>query len=424
MRVSLPYGTQSLSLDVPGSSVTELEPRLVPGLSDERAAFSAAVAEPLECRPLAQCVHATDRVAVVIADITRPLPSRRLLPWLLEELGHVAPERFTIIVGTGSHRKSTPSERAQLVGPELLQRVTVVDHDAHAPESLAFAGRASDGRSISMNRHYVEADRRIVLGFLEPHFMAGFSGGYKGIFPAVADIESIQHYHRASVIADPKSTWAVLDGNPTQQSIVRYGSVLPLDFCINVALNRHHAITGIFAGDPVAVHKRGAAFVKRETMLPCPHAFPIVVTTNGGYPLDQNLYQAVKGMSAAAQIVAPGGLIVIAAKCNDGFPQHGNFRRLLREYPEPNQLLAAVDSPGFAVFDQWQAQLLALVRQKARIALYSEIATHELPAGYFEPVEDMREFLLREVAQHAASASVAVLTEGPLSVPYLQPSVD
>ena len=154
-----------------------------------------------------------------------------------------------------------------------------------------------------MSRDYVEADRRIVLGFVEPHFMAGFSGGYKGVFPALADIDSIMRYHDAQTIGHPKSTWGVLDGNPTQARIRHDGALLPVDFCVNVTLNRERRITRFFCGEVLAAHEAGCAFSRETAMVPCERPFPMVVTTNSGFPLDQNLYQAVKGMSAAAQVV-------------------------------------------------------------------------------------------------------------------------
>ena len=163
----------------------------------------------------------------MIPDITRALPRERLLPWLFEELSHVPPDHVTIVNGTGSHRANTEEELAAMVGQEVYERYRVVNHDAHDPATLEFVGKSHAGRDCYMNREYVEADRRIVMGFIEPHFMAGFSGGYKGIFPAVADVESIMDYHRASVIGHERSTWGVLEDNPTQDQIRANGSLLP-----------------------------------------------------------------------------------------------------------------------------------------------------------------------------------------------------
>ncbi len=419
-KVRLQYGTEGLEVEIDSPHVTVVQPRYIEGLPDEAAAFREAVRRPIESRPLKELIRGTDRVAVVIPDITRPLPSERLLPWLFVELDHVAPERFTIINGTGSHRANTPEELERMVGREIASKVRIVNHDAHDQSTLAPAGKTEDGRTVRMNREYVEADRRIVLGFIEPHFMAGFSGGFKGIFPAVADIDSIMHYHRAAVVGDPKSTWGVLEGNPTQEQIRRGGSLLPLDFCVNVTLNRDREITGYFCGETHAAHVKGCAFAKATVMAPCPKPFPVVVTTNGGYPLDQNLYQAVKGMSAGAQIVSEGGFILAAARCNDGFPAHGNFRKLLFEHDSPQAILDTVLAPGFRMFDQWEAQLMAMVLLKARTALYSEIPEEEVRRAHVEPVRDVSARLAEELRRVGPETPVAVLPEGPFTIPYLQ----
>ena len=185
---------------------------------------------------------------------------------------------------------------------------------------MELAGHDPDGQPVYFDRDYVQADKRIALGFIEPHLMAGFSGGYKAIMPGIADIDAILRYHNAARIGHPRSTWGVLEHNPTQELIRHNGSLLPVDFCINVTLNRQREITRFFCGDVIAAHEQGAAFCKETTMIACDRPYPIVITTNSGYPLDQNLYQTDKGLSAAAQIVEEGGLIICASECSDGFP--------------------------------------------------------------------------------------------------------
>jgi len=418
-KIQLQYGQTGLEITLPSEQVTILEPRFVPGLPDEAAAFREAVRHPIESRPLRDVISAQDRVAIVIADITRPLPSDRLLPWLLEEIAHVPTEQVVIVNGTGSHRVNTPAELERMVGGEILRRFRIVNHNSHDRSTMGLAGRAPDGREILFQRDYLEADKRIVLGFIEPHFMAGFSGGYKGIFPAIADIDSIIHYHRAEVIGDPRSSWAILEGNPTQEQIRGYGSLVPVDFCINVTLNRRREITAFFCGEVLAAHEEGARFSKSTAMVPCQERFPIVITTNSGYPLDQNLYQAVKGMSAAAQIISPGGVILAASRCNDGFPDHGNFKKLLFDHATPEAILETVLAPGFLLFDQWEAQLLAMIRTQARVCLYSELPAEEVRRAHLEPVEDLSAAVAAELDRIGADAPIAVLPEGPLTIPYL-----
>jgi lactate racemase len=419
MKVHLQYGKDGLEAEIASENVTVVTPRFVEGLADEAAAFREAVRKPIGTRPIRELVKASDRVAIVIPDITRPLPTERLLPWLFAELDHVPAEQLTIVNGTGSHRGNTREELASMVGADVVARYRVVNHTAHDSETLLPAGVGADGQQVLMNRDYVLADRRIVLGFIEPHFMAGFSGGYKGIFPAVADIASIMRYHDAKTIGDPRSTWGRLEGNPTQTIIRHNGALLPLDFCLNVTLNRHRQITRFFCGDARAAHEAGCGFSKATAMVPCDRPFPIVVTTNSGYPLDQNLYQAVKGMSAAAQVVAEGGFIAAASRCNDGFPTHGNFKKLLFDHESPQAMLDTILTPGFSLYDQWEAQLLGNICLKARVGLFSELAPDEVKRAHLEPLSDLAEGVAHELRRIGGNPHVAVLPEGPMTIPYL-----
>lgn len=419
MKTHLQYGRTGLELDLTGINATVLQPKYLPGLGDESAAFLAAVRQPIGTRPLRELIRADEKVAVVIPDGTRPLPSDRLLPWLFAELAHVPARNFTILVGTGSHRANTHQELVAMLGERIVREYRIVNHDAHDPATLALAGQSPMGYPIHFARDYVEADRRIILGFIEPHFMAGFSGGYKAVMPGLAGIDAIMQYHGAAVIGDPRSTWGELEDNPTQRHVRAGGSLLPIDFCINVTLNTRREITRCFCGETMAAHRAGCEFSKATAMVACPHDFPVVVTTNSGYPLDQNLYQSVKGMCAAARIVRPGGLILIAARCNDGFPAHGNFRSLLFESKSPRELLDRIMSPGFSTFDQWQVQLLAMVQLKARIGVHCEMPPEDLRRAHLDPVPDLRVALETELARVGRDAPVAVLPEGPLTIPYL-----
>lgn len=420
MKIHLQYGKDGLDLDVESPHVTVIEPKFTAGLPDERAAFQEAVRQPIDCRPLREQIKASDTVAVVIPDITRPLPTERILPWVFEELSHVPAANFVIINGTGSHRVNTPAELAVMCGADVASKYKIVNHNSLDPETLQQAGTGEDGQPIFYNKDYCAADKRIVMGFIEPHFMAGFSGGYKGIFPAVADIKSIMRYHDAPTIGHPQSTWGVLEGNPTQAKIRRNGSLLNVDFCINVTQNSKRQITRFFCGHPLQAHLAGCAFSKETVMIPCDKPFPIVVTTNAGYPLDQNLYQAVKGMSAAAQIVEQDGFILACSKCNDGFPNHGNFKKLLFESSSPRTLLDRILTPGFSMYDQWEAQLLALIELKARVGIKSDLNDDDVRNAHLEPVHDIGNRVAAELKKLGSDARIAVLPEGPMGIPYLR----
>ncbi len=419
MNIHLQYGTDGIAINLPDANTTVFNPKFLPGLPDEAASFQDAVRHPINAEPLRERIKAADKVAVVIPDLTRPLPTEKLLTWTLAELAHVPREHFTVINGTGSHRINTEAELISMVGAAIVKNYKIVNHNSHDAATLKSAGKASDGREVFFNKEYVEADKRIVMGFIEPHFMAGFSGGYKGIFPAVAGIDAIMHYHRAEIIGHPRSTWGVIEGNPTQEIVRRYGSVLPVDFCLNVTQNRQREITRFFCGDPIAAHEAGCVFAKETAMVAVPKAFPIVITTNSGYPLDQNLYQTVKGMSAAAQIVAQDGLIISAARCNDGFPAHGNFKKLLFDHATPQAMLDTILTPGFSMYDQWEAQLLGLIVLKARTALLSEIPADEVQRAFLEPLTDIEARVAEELNRIGHDAPIAVLPEGPMTIPYL-----
>ena len=418
-RLALQYGRSGLELDLSATNITVVEPRFVPGIPDEAAAFREAMRKPIGRPPLRDIVRASDRVAVVIPDHTRPLPRERLLPWLFAELDHVPAKNFVIINGTGSHRANSDPELRQMVGDGVFEKYRIVNHDSRNPAMLLRAGNTTDGRPVWMNRDYVKADRRIVLGFIEPHFMAGFSGGYKGVFPAVADLEAIKHYHRAQVIGDPRSTWGVIQGNPTQAQVRANGAILPVDFLVNVTQNRRREITGFFCGDVITAHDAGCAFAKETAMVPCERPFSVVVTSNSGFPLDQNLYQAVKGMSAAAQVVAENGLIIAAAECGDGFPDHGSFKRFLFEHPSAQAMLDTINNAPAPIEDQWQVQLLALILIRARVGLHSLIAPADVRRAHLEPVPDIAGRVTQELERIGAEQPIAVMPEGPMTIPYL-----
>ncbi|MEZ4638297.1 MAG: nickel-dependent lactate racemase [Caldilineaceae bacterium] len=421
MNVHLQYGKDGVDVEIPTNDVTVLRPQFVPGLADEAAAFCEAVRRPIGAAPLAELIDAEDRVAIVIADGTRALPSDRLLPWIFDEIGHVPAEQITVIVGTGTHRPNTPEELRDMVGEHVLQRVRVINHNAYDDETMREVRPAQGHQpALKFNRAYVEADKRILVGFIEPHFMAGFSGGYKAIFPGVANLAAIMHYHRAEAIGHPRSTWGIMEDNITQAQIRERGSALPVTFLVNVTLNHQRQITGFYCGDVIEAHEAGCAVVKETAMVACAQRYPVVITTNSGYPLDQNLYQTVKGMCAATEIVEEGGLLIVAARCNDGFPEHGNFAKLLYQHDSAQAMLDTIYAPGFHMLDQWQVQKFAQVLLQAKVALFSELSAEQVAQAHIEPIEDLNEYIRRTVERLGPNVPIAVLPEGPMTIPYVQ----
>ena len=418
MKIALAYGRGRLDIEVPDHA-TIIMPEELPGLPDERAAFDAAVRDPIGTAPLREIAPKGSTVAIVIADITRPSPSERLVPWIMQELAHIPRENFVIVNGTGSHRANTRDELIQMLGEEVVNTVRIVNHNAFEDATLTPLGRTSYGGEVWVNNDYLQADVRIVTGFIEPHFFAGFSGGPKGIVPGVAGIKTIMHLHNAQMIGDPRSTWERLDDNPVQGEIREAVALAPPHFMVNVAVNPKREITGVWAGHYITAFEEGCRFVGEHAMRPVEELFDVVITTNSGFPLDQNLYQAVKGMSAAARIVKPGGTIIAAAECSDGLPDHGNYKDLLRMRRTAQELLEMIESPDFALYDQWQAQSQALVQRKAEVYLYSSLEPEMVRHAMLTPTDNIEATLADLLERFGPQARIAVLPEGPQTVPYI-----
>ncbi len=412
------YGKTSLSVTVPDSSVV-IEPRFLAGLSDEKAAVQQALLSPIGLPPLKDLVKSTDKVAIVISDITRPTPNDKLVPWLLEELAHVPDEQFVVINGTGTHRDQTREEFVQMLGEKVVSRVRVVNHHCHNKDELVHLGRSSFGCDVYLNKEYVEADFRIVTGFIEPHFFAGFSGGPKGIMPGIAGIETILTFHNARMIGDPLATWGNMENNPLQRMAREVNGMCKPDFMLNVTLNKDKAITQVFAGELFEAHEKGCAFAKEHAMVPVSERFDVVITSNSGYPLDQNLYQAVKGMSAAHKIVKQGGTIICAAECSDGIPNHGNYTEILQMRATPKDILEMIGDPSFQKFDQWQVQKQAVVQVWADVYVYSSLPDEDVKQAMLKPTHDIAATLEQLKARYGENMSVAVLPLGPLTIPYV-----
>jgi lactate racemase len=421
MRVTLDYGTDGLAVDVPDDRTVVVAPRHTPALVDPATALREALTHPTAGPPLAALVTTGQRVAISVCDITRAQPRAAMLAAIVEALPHVNPADVTVLVATGTHRANTIDELTRMLGPEAVAKFTVVNHDARDDATLAFGGFTSRRVPIWLNRRWIEADVRITTGFVEPHFFAGFSGGPKMVAPGLAGLATTLVLHDAQHIGDPNATWGITEGNPIHDDVREIARLTGVTFAFDVALNRDQAITQVFAGDLFAEHAAACRYVKETAMCPVDGLFDVVLTTNSGYPLDQNLYQSVKGMSAAACIVKPGGTIVCAAECRDGIPDHGPYGRLLKARRSPEELLAMVEEPGFAEQDQWQVQVQALIQRKARVLVKADGLSHDqLRAAHFEPVTDVGMAVRQALGEAGPDATLAVLPHGPQTIPYVR----
>jgi len=420
--VHLAYGKKGLDVRVPADAVV-IEPKYVPGLADERAALVEALREPIAGPPLGEIAKGGDRVVIVHTDVTRATPNERILPPLLVELeaAGVRREDVTLLNALGTHRPQTEEELKAMLGAGIVASYRCVQHDGNDDHNLVRVGQTRFGHDVRVNRHFVEAEVRILTGFIEPHFFAGFSGGPKGVLPSIAGAESVLSNHGAKMIGNPKATWGVTGGNPIWEEMREAAQMVEPSFLLNVAMNRDKQITGVFAGEMAAAHEAGCTFVKDCAMVPVPEPFDVVITSNSGYPLDLNLYQTVKGMSAAAQVVREGGIIVIASQCWDGIPEHGQYGRLLREAASPAELLARVESPGFTSADQWQVQIQTKIQRKADVFVHAEgLTDQQITDCLLKPCRRIEDTLSDLLARGGSRRpSVCVLPEGPITIPFI-----
>jgi nickel-dependent lactate racemase len=420
--IKLAYGKSGLTVDFPDNmDITVLNPKYIPGMGDTQSDVLQALRAPIASPPLYDFVKPSDKIGIVVNDITRPTPYHNLLPSVLHELERVPAENITFSIALGTHREDSQGEVREILGDEIVDNYRVVQNNAFDPNTQVSLGMTSQGHAIWLNSELTECDVKILTGFIEPHFFAGFSGGGKAVMPGMAGLETILNNHSASMVDKPGARWGVTRGNPIWEEIHEIALKMGRVFLLNVALNSNKKITGIFTGDLSHAHARGCESVKSSAMVPVERSFDIVITSNSGYPLDLNLYQSVKGMGAAAQVVRKGGVIIIAADCWDGIPEHGLYGKLLRESKNPQELLDRIRKPGFLQHDQWSAHVQAKIQLKADVYVFSDNLTDkQIKSALLKPshrIEDTVEEMLGKYGPHAR---ICVLPEGPQTIPYIK----
>jgi nickel-dependent lactate racemase len=421
MRIKLAYGKTGLPLELDDSlDITFVEPTFVPALADPAAAVRAALEAPIGSPPLREVVRPGMRVGVVFSDITRPAPNPLLLTAVLEVLDAVPGVEVTLFNALGTHRPNTEAELRTMLGDEIFDRRRIVQNNTFEPATQVRVGVTSKGHEIWINAELMRCDLKVLTGFIEPHLFAGFSGGGKAIMPGMAGQRTVLGNHDARMVGHPKAIWGVTHGNPIWEEVHEVAGLAGRLFLLNVTLNRDKAVTGVFAGDLDRAHADGCAFVKSSAMVPVARPFDIVVTTNSGYPLDINLYQSVKGMRAADQVVRTGGAIIIATSCWDGIPEHGLYGTILRESRDPRELLDKISAPGFLEQDQWQAHVQALVQSKADVFVRSDgLTDDQIRSSLLRPCRRIEQTIVDLLGTYGRDASICVMPEGPQTIPYI-----
>ena len=405
---------------MPDEATTVVEPDYPPGVADPDAFLSRTLESPIDSPGLASLAKPRRKVAVSVCDGTRPQPRARMLRALFRAMPEVDPRDVVILIATGTHRANTDAELRAMLGDDVVDRYRIVNHDARDRDSLRRIGETRSGIPAWLHREWVDADVRITTGFVEPHFFAGFSGGPKMVAPGLAGIDTTMRLHDAEHVGHPSATWGVTEGNPIHDDVREIARMSGVSFAFDVTLNGEKDITGAFAGELFAEHARACESSKREAMRDVGEPFDVVLTTNSGFPLDQNLYQAVKGMSAAARVVKRGGVILCAAECRDGVPDGGPYQELLTRRESPEALLAMVHEPEFSEPDQWQVQVQAQIQGHARVRVKTSFLSPErLRAAHFEPMDDVASSAAAALAEAGEGARLLVLPRGPQTIPFV-----
>lgn len=424
MDVKLLYGNTGLYIKVPEECTTIIAPKPATPVQNEVSALRRALHNPIGTSPIRELIGPEDTVAIVFSDITRPMPYGIILPILLEELSILPKENIVLINALGTHRPNTPAELDEILGVDIHGSYRVIQHDCHSKENLVSLGESKRGHEILINRTYMESSIKILTGFIEPHLFAGFSGGPKAVLPGIAGFETITSNHNVHMIGDKGSGFVRTIGNPIWEDMRDAALLSCPTFILNITQTEDRQITGVFAGDLELAYQAGVEFVKKTAMIPVPYSFDIVVSTSAGYPLDISMYQSVKGMVVANQVVKDGGVIILATECSEGLPETGEYSDILRLGNSPEDILSFIHSPGFMMQDQWDVQLQAQVCQRCRFYIYSNgLTDEEKRMAFATPCSDIETLVNDLLREYGPNASLAVLPAGPLSVPYLQESI-
>ena len=420
MTIHLPYGRTHLALELPESRVNGvLRSRLEEYIPTrgQRELVEAALTNPIGSEPLEALAKGKTNIVLVASDHTRPVPSKVLVPPMLAAIRRGNPDaKITILIATGCHRGTTKAELIEKFGPEIVENEEIRIHDCADEANMVTIGTLPSGGALRINRIAAEADLLVSEGFIEPHFFAGFSGGRKSVLPGIAARETVYWNHNAEFIASPYARTGILEGNPIHADMIYAARKAKLAFICNVVINAKHEVVGAFAGDCEQAHVAGAAFLKDLCQAEkCPA--DIVITTNNGYPLDQNIYQAVKGMTAAEATCKEGGVIIMAAACGDG---HGgeSFMRTMTQAMTAREILTQIQATPKerTVPDQWESQILCRILSRFKLVLISECDPELVRAMKMHPARDLDEALAIAETLLGFPGQVTVIPEGISSI--------
>ena len=422
MRIHLDYGRTGLDVDLPDDRlVGPLAIRPAAPIADQEGAVAAALRRPIGSRPLAEVARGRKNACILICDITRPVPNRLLLPPILrtlEEQG-IARDDILILIATGLHRPNEGAELVELVGPEIAASYRIENHHGKVREEHDFLGVTPNDVPVYLDSRYVRADLKITTGLIEPHLMAGYSGGRKLICPGIAGLDTVKIWHGPKFLEHPKADCGVVEGNPVHEENTRIALMAGCDFIVNVCLDGQRRVTWVGAGDMIQAWHEGVRFVENVVKAPVKEAVDVVVTSCAGYPLDTTWYQAVKGLAGALPIVKQGGTIVLAASLSEGLGSP-EFQQVMAENPDLTAFKKRIMGSDYFIMDQWQLEELAKVVARCRVKVVSDgVSAETLRRCHVEPAATVEEAVAECLKEYGPTARVAVIPKGPYVLPYV-----
>ncbi len=422
MRIKLDYGKTGMEVEVPDRNlVGPLGLRLVQPLADPAGKLAESLAHPIGSAPLLDLARGRKSACVLICDITRPVPNEFLLRQILPTLerGGIPRENILILIATGLHRPNEGDELVELVGAEIAANYRVENHDGRNLSEHADLGVSPRGVPVWIDRRYVEADLKIATGLIEPHLIAGYSGGRKLICPGIAALETVQCWHGPAFLEHPRADCGILDGNPVHEENTRIARMAGCDFIVNVSLDNDRRVTSLVAGDMEAAFAKGVEFVESVCKAPVPEACDVVVTSSAGYPLDTTFYQAIKGLTGVLPIVKQGGTIVIAAALDQGIGSP-EFRSLFTDNADLDTFMRRILGKDYFVLDQWQLEKLGHVCRKARPRFVTQGLNPATMKGLFvDSVPSVEQAIAEALTEYGPNARIAVVPKGPYVLPVV-----
>ncbi|MHA2051304.1 MAG: nickel-dependent lactate racemase family protein [Promethearchaeota archaeon] len=418
------YGKDGLNVTLdPSWNVTVIHPQEQSRVKDPVRKIREAIKYPSDGPPLKEIINSkntVDSVCIVVSDATRPVPTHIILEALINELNDygVQDDQIFILIATGLHRTSKDNELDRIMGKNLRNRLKSLDHVATDKESLKFLGVTADNTPIFVNKHYCNSDVKILTGYVEPHFFFGFSGGRKSIIPGIAGEETIQANHSAKNIASQHSRFGSYEMNLMHKMATKISNMVGTDFVLNVCINDQHEIVQVAAGDLEKVHQRLVGYQMKNVFNTISKPFDVVVCGNGGYPLDLNLYQAVKSMAIGELAVKKGGTIISVNECIDGIGQD-NFKELLFSESTPEELYNLILNKSLIVPDQWEIQILTRILMKSDVFVVSALVEKELGSIGLKYAKTVEEGILAALNKLGEDARILILPSGPQVIPLL-----